>query len=320
MDILFIIAGLVLLFFGGEGLVRGSVGLAERLRISALLVSLIVVGFGTSAPELIVSIKAALSGSPDLALGNVVGSNIANTFLIVGLAAALKPIASGGFGIRRDALAVIAASLILVGFSYFDYISRLAGALMLVVLLGYMFMAYRQEKRVSAAEQAREHELEIHIVEEVHSSGDSAVKSGGLVVTGLVMLVIGAELLVTGASSVARTLGISEAVIGLSLVALGTSLPELTTAVIASLKGHSDVVIGNVLGSNLFNVLGILGVTAMLAPLPLTGRIVEVDLWLMLGTSFLLFWAIRSGQLVSRVEGAAFLGLYAAYLGLMFAA
>lgn len=318
MEVLFIIAGLVLLFLGGEGLVRGSVGLAERLGISTLLVSLVVVGFGTSAPELIVSIKAAFSGSPDLALGNVVGSNIANTLLIIGLAAVLKPIASGGSGIKRDALAVIIASMMLVGFSYFDYISMSGGVLMLTALSAYMFMAYWQEKRAPAVEQARERELEIHIVEETHSAGDSAVKSTGLVVVGLVMLVLGADWLVTGASSVARTFGISEAIIGLSLVALGTSLPELTTAVIASFRGHSDVVIGNVLGSNLFNVLGILGVTAIFAPLPLAGRIVEVDLWLMLGTSFLLFFAIRSGKLVSRVEGAVFLGLYAAYLGLMF--
>lgn len=322
MDVLLIVSGLVFLFFGGEALVRGSVGLAGRLGISTLLVSLVIVGFGTSAPELLVCLKAALQGSPDLALGNAVGSNIANIFLILGVAAVLKPIASGNFSIRRDTVAVIFASLILVSFSYFHEISRAGGTLMLVLLLAYLYFAYWQEKRVSAAALTQIHDFQNRIVEEMveetDAGNDSALKSAGLVLAGLVMLIAGAGWLVTGASSVARSFGVSEAVIGLSLVALGTSLPELTTAFIASVKGQSDVVIGNVLGSNLFNIMGILGITAMISPLPLTGRIVEVDLWLMLGSALLLYPIVRSGHVISRTEGAIFLVFYGLYFSLMF--
>ncbi|MCM2342925.1 MAG: calcium/sodium antiporter [Alphaproteobacteria bacterium] len=318
MDIILILSGLVALFFGGEWLVRGSVGVAKRLGVSTLLVSLVVVGFGTSAPELLVCIKAALSGAQDLALGNVIGSNIANILLILGLAAVIRPISCGQASIRRDAVAVLCASLVLAFLSFFHEISRISGALMLGLLFAYMYVAYRQDKKSSVAEKAQGQELQEHIEEEVHVAGDSTTKSVLLVLLGLGLLVLGADWLVNGATSIARAFGISEAVIGLTLVALGTSLPELATAFIASLKGHSDVVIGNVLGSNLFNILGILGVTALIAPLALSGRIVEFDLWLMLGTAVLLYPLIRSGHRITRIEGGFCLFLYAGYIGMMF--
>lgn len=318
MDSVMILSGLVALFFGGEWLVRGSVGVAKRLGISTLLVSLVVVGFGTSAPELLVCVKAALSGAPDLALGNVVGSNIANILLILGVAAVIRPIPCGHAGIRRDALAVLAASLILASLSFFHEISRISGSLMLLLLLGYLYQAYRLEKKATVSEKLQMQELEAHIEDEIHAARDHTLKSVVLVLVGLGLLVVGADWLVTGASAIARHFGVSEAVIGLTLVALGTSLPELTTAFIASFKGHSDIIIGNVLGSNLFNILGILAVTAMIAPLALGGRIVELDLWLMLGTAVLLYPLIRTGHVINRLEGGVCLALYAAYIGLMF--
>lgn len=318
MDIIYIIAGLVLLFVGGEGLVRGSVALASRMGISTLLVSLIVVGFGTSAPELLVSIQAALKGAPELALGNVVGSNIANVWLILGVSALISPLVCEGVAVRRDAAMVIVASVLLAGLSFFAVIDWRAGGGMLAMLVAYLYMAYRAEKRITAPEQQKEEVLREHIEEDVSPPSDSVVLSAIFLLGGLGALVVGANFLVDGASSIARSFGISEAVIGLSLIAFGTSLPELATAVVAAIRGHSDIIIGNVLGSNLFNILSILGITTLIAPLPMTGRIADLDVWIMLGSAVILYPAIVSGRKISRLEGTIFTALYLGYIGFMF--
>lgn len=317
-DFFYIVSGLVLLFFGGEWLVKGSVGVAVRFGISTLLVSLVIIGFGTSAPELIVSLQAALTGSPEISLGNVVGSNIANILLIVGFAAAISPIASGTREIRRNSLIVIVASLALCLIALMNELDRIGGILMVMTLVGYIVWSYFDDKKATP-EEVKEHvEARAHATEDVPEAPKQLWQSVAFIVAGLVFLALGANWLVTGATSVARAFNISEAVIGLTLVAIGTSLPELATAVVAAMKKHADVVIGNVLGSNLFNIFFILGSTAIVTPLPLTGRIAEFDVWLALVVAVILYPVIKSGHVIDRREGVVLLILYAAYIAAMF--
>lgn len=318
MDIAYTLGGLVLLFFGGEWLVKGSVGVALRFGISTLLVSLVIIGFGTSAPELVVSVQASLSGSPEISLGNVVGSNIANILLILGFAAAISPIAAGGREIKRNAIIVIIASLVLCLLGLLHEINWIAGAAMITILGAYIFWSYQDDKKTSLAETLQNKEARDHTIEDVPEAPKKLWHSLAYVAVGLVGLVIGADFLVKGAVSIARGAGISEAVIGLTLVAVGTSLPELATAISAALKKHSDVVIGNVLGSNLFNIFFILGTTSIITPMPMTGRIADFDVWLMLGVAILLYPIIKTGYVINRKEGLLLLALYAAYTAAMF--
>ncbi|NCC21061.1 MAG: calcium/sodium antiporter [Alphaproteobacteria bacterium] len=317
-DFFYIVSGLVLLFFGGEWLVKGSVGVAVRFGISTLLVSLVIIGFGTSAPELIVSLQAALTGSPEISLGNVVGSNIANILLIVGFAAAISPIASGTREIRRNSLIVIVASLALCLIALMNELDRIGGILMVMTLVGYIVWSYFDDKKATPEEVKELVEARAHATEDVPEAPKQLWQSVAFIVAGLVFLALGANWLVTGATSVARAFNISEAVIGLTLVAIGTSLPELATAVVAAMKKHADVVIGNVLGSNLFNIFFILGSTAIVTPLPLTGRIAEFDVWLALVVAVILYPVIKSGHVIDRREGVVLLILYAAYIAAMF--
>jgi cation:H+ antiporter len=316
MDLVLILVGVGLLFLGGEGLVRGSVAMAERLNLSTLLVSMVIVGFGTSAPELVVSITAALSGAPNIALGNVVGSNIANILLILGVAAVIAPIACGRREITRDALAVLLASLVLVGLALHGSIGRPAAFVMLAALAAYMSYAYLTERRTTRKSVELRERIEADIGPPAHGLPVALVLCG----VGIAFLVAGAHFLVTGATAIASRFGISNAVIGLSLVAVGTSLPELATAIVSAYRKHSDVVIGNIIGSNLFNILGILGVTGLIAPLPVAGRIADVDIWIMLVVAIALSPIIWTGHKISRVEGAVFLVLYCVYVVWLFTA
>jgi len=318
MDIGYTIAGLVLLFFGGEWLVKGSVGVAVKFGISTLLVSLVVVGFGTSAPELVVSLQAALSGSPEISLGNVVGSNIANILLILGVAAAIAPIAAGTIEIKRNAIAVIAASAFLCLLALLHEISRAEGLVMITILAAYIIWSYREDKKASLFESYKTQKAHEHTQEDVPEAPSSLWLSIFFVAIGMAALVAGANFLVTGAVSIARSAGISEAVIGLTLVAIGTSLPELATAIVASMKKHSDVAISNVLGSNLFNIFFIMGTTATVTPLPMTGRIADFDVWLMLGVAIILYPVIKTGYVIDRKEGVGLLALYIIYTAAMF--
>lgn len=319
MDMIFIALGLVLLFFGGEGLVRGSVNISRRLGISAILIGMIVVGFGTSAPELLVSVKASLMGQPDIALGNVVGSNIANVLLILGLAAIMTPVVCQDKAIMRDAFTVLIASLILFGLSHIGIIHRISGGLMLVMLIGYLLYAYKAERKdktalTAAGIDGTAHEHEADEFHDKFGLGASILLS----IAGIAMLVLGADMLVRGASNIARAIGISEAVIGLSLVAIGTSLPELATAIAASIKKNSDVVIGNVLGSNLFNILSILGITAMIKPVPVAGQIAAFDIPLTLAIAALTLAIIYMRKSFGRVTGLMFLAAYIAYIAWLY--
>lgn len=307
MDIALLAGGLVLLFFGGEGLVRGSTSIAERSGFSKLVVGLVIVGFGTSAPELLVSVQAALDGAPDIAVGNVVGSNIANILLIVGIAAAMVPIANDDPAIRRDLLVMLASAALVVLLFQFGTIGPVAGAAMFAALIVYLAVSYFAERR----RLSRAPDEGAEAVEPAMKPLIAAIA----VVAGIVMLVFGARLMVDGATSLARDLGISEAVIGLTIVAIGTSLPELATAFIAARKREVDVILGNVVGSNIFNILCILGVTAMITPIGVADRFASVDGPLMLGLFLASVVVIYTARRIGRVAGASMLALYAVYIG-----
>ncbi len=304
-----ILAGLVLLFFGGEGLIKGAVSLAHNFKLSKLLVSTVIVGFGTSMPEMTVSIGAALRDAPDIAVGNVVGSNICNILLIIGIAAILTPIAVSGIAVKRDAIVMIIASLILCGLGAVGVISALSGAIMFGLLLAYIGWSYQQDKKASIANTTAE-----HIEEDVAGTTDLKPLIAMLYsLAGLGTLIGGAYILVEGAVSIARGFGISEAVIGLTIVAVGTSLPELATSVVAALRKHSDVIIGNIVGSNIFNILAILGITAMISPIQISAQIASIDVWIMLGVAVFLSIYLLRGITIGRISGILFLAAYIAY-------
>ncbi|MBU2706850.1 calcium/sodium antiporter [Zooshikella marina] len=314
LNFLLLLLGVALLTAGGEALIRGSLAAAKRLGVSPLLSGLVIVGFGTSAPELVVSIDAAVSGRPDIAIGNVVGSNISNIFLILGICALITPLAVKPLALFRDATTVVAASilfLVLVGGSA---LQRMDAAILLLALLVYLTWAYMTE-RSSSIPSAELHKAE---AEELSIVPRSLLWTVVSVVIGLILLIVGSQVLLTGAVGVAQSYGVSQAVIGLTLVAVGTSLPELSISVIAAIRRHADVVVGNILGSNIFNLLGILGVSALLQPLPVPERILQFDQWAMLGAALLLILFLFTGRHLNRLEGGLLLIFYGIYVGLSF--
>jgi cation:H+ antiporter len=315
MTYFLIIAGFALLLFGGEAVVRGSVALAQRLGVSPLIVGLTIVGFGTSLPEMVVSVNAALIGSPGLAVGNVIGSNIANILLILGVAALIAPFAVHPAAVRRDALAMGIVTLAYVGLGMTGQIVFWHGIAMLVMLLVYIGYTVWHDNKTNdaAAELHREEAEEIGIIPL------RTVSICGIIVTGLFAVVVGAEWLVTGATSLAMAFGVPEEVIGLTVVALGTSLPELATSIVAAYRGHCDVCVGNVLGSNVFNLFGITGVTALLVPLPFSDKIVDFDLWILLAATAILLPFLLSGRKLVRIGGMAFVGAYLCFVAAQFA-
>ncbi len=301
MDYILSATGLLALFFGGEALVRGSVGLANRMGIPPLLIGLTVVGFGTSTPELLVSMDAALRGVPDIAIGNVIGSNIANILLILGLTCLVWPIRVSGSTLRRDVAVMLAATLALWPIFAMTEVSRPAGLALVLGLSGYLTWAY-----VRASKALPDPEM--------HGASPSASGSAILMLGGLAVLLLGARFLVDGAASIARDVGVSEAFIGLTIVAIGTSLPELTTSVIAAVRRQSDIAIGNVIGSNIFNILGILGATAMITPIPLARRFATFDLPILCAVTVFIAAALLLRPQLGRGLGLAMLIGYAAYI------
>ncbi|MEX1196506.1 MAG: calcium/sodium antiporter [Pseudohongiellaceae bacterium] len=310
MNLFYLALGVILLTGGGEILIRGAVTAARRLGVSPLLSGLLIVGFGTSAPELVVSVDAAMHGQPDIALGNVIGSNISNVLLILGLCAVITPLAVQPLALRRDGLCVVAASLLFVALAWGGALQRSDAILLLGALIAYLVWAYRTE-RSELTPSAAMHAAE---AEEPGTVPGSTPVTILCILGGLALLISGSRVLLTGATGLATSMGISEAVIGLTVVAVGTSLPELSISVIAALRRHADVAVGNILGSNLFNLLGILGVSATLQPLPLPARILQFDQWILLGSALLLLLFLFTGRRVSRLEGAILVSLYALYL------
>lgn len=314
INVLFLVLGVALLTIGGEALIRGALAAARRLGVSPLLSGLVIVGFGTSAPELVVSVNAALNEQPDIAIGNVVGSNIGNTLLILGACALITPLVVKPMALRRDAVTVVAASLLFIVLAGGSALGPLDGVIFLISLLGYLLWAYWSE-RLPASPFAKMHKAE---AEELTALPKSVVWTVTITITGLLLLIAGSQVLLLGAVGIAEHFGVSQAVIGLTLVAVGTSLPELSISVIAALRKHADVAVGNVLGSNIFNLLGILGVSALLQPLPVHARILQFDQWVMLGSSVLLLVFLYTGRRLSRLEGGLLLVGYGVYIGLSF--
>jgi cation:H+ antiporter len=312
---LFLIAGIVLLPVGSNILVSGAVALSERLGISPLVVALTVVAFGTSLPELVVCVEAALGGSPGIAIGNVVGSNIANILLIMGAAALLAPIACHQpRAFVRDSLIMIGATVLFIAAALSGVIPRWQGGGMLGLLVLFVLYSYWRESAGKDAADA--HLAEVEEFEGLKNRPWIVII--GAIVLGLVGVVAGANLLVDGAVVIARELGVSEEVIGLTMVALGTSLPELAVAVTAAMKGQPDVVVGNVVGSNIFNILAILGATALVIPVEIPAQVLRFDIWAMAAVSILMVPVMLSGRRMGRAEGGLFLAAYAGYTALQF--
>ncbi|WP_309044323.1 calcium/sodium antiporter [Marinobacter sediminicola] len=315
LNILFLLLGIALLTCGGEALIRGSLAAARRLRVSPLLSGLVIVGFGTSAPELVVSVNAAIDGQPDIAIGNIVGSNIGNILLILGVCALITPLVVKPLALRRDAVTVVAASVLFLVLVGGNALGRADAAIFLAALGAYLVWAYWSE-RFHAAPSGELHQAE---ADELSTIPKSALWTVVAVVCGLLLLIGGSQVLLIGAIGIAEHLGVPEAVIGLTLVAVGTSLPELSISVISAIRGHADVAVGNILGSNIFNLLGILGVSALLQPLPVHARILQFDQWVMLGTSLLLLLFLYTGRRLSRLEGGVLVVGYGIYVWLSFA-
>ena len=301
--------GLVLLVAGGDGFVRGSVAIAKRLGLSPLLIGLTLVGFGTSTPELLTSVQAALAGSPGIAVGNVVGSNTANILLILGIAALVQPLRTSPAAFRRDGSMVLFAALVAVGIAVWGEIGRALGLACILSLVAYIVYAYRQETRTMDA-SARMHGAEADAAPGPRQLWLALL----LTVGGLVATLVGAKLLVEGAIATAEALAVSETVIGLTVVAVGTSLPELVVSLMAAIRREADVAFGNIVGSNIYNILGILGVTALVQPLAVPAEIAAFDIWVMLAATVALLVFAVSGWRVNRWEGGLLVAAYAAYV------
>lgn len=303
IDLSLVFAGLALLVFAGDLLVKGAVALSLRLGVPALVVSLTVVAFGTSAPEMLVSIEATLKGATDLVYGNIVGSNIANIFLVLGIPALISPIAVSQKGVFRNFMIMMAASVALIAVCVFGGFSFWIGVAFLALLFWVLYDTYIL---------ARRGKLEVDL-EDDEPGCVSTPKAVLCIVAGVVGLPIGAHFLIGGAQSVATALGVSDAAIGLTLVAVGTSLPELATSVMAAIRRHADVAIGNVVGSNIFNILGVFGVAAIFGRLPTPAGFLALDLWIMLGAAALLAPFILARKDVGKFMGLAFVAAYAVY-------
>jgi cation:H+ antiporter len=302
-------AGFVLLFAGGEVLVRGSVSLARRLEVSPFLIGATVIAFGTSAPELVVSLKAAFQDAMGIALGNIVGSNIANLLLILGMSALIAPVAINRKAVWRDGLALAGASLLLTLFVAMGEITRWQGAVMFILLALFIVYSYCSERRrkTPAGDLHAREEAEVQDVPHRISTALMFVAAG------LAAVAFGAHLLVDAAVVVARSIGMTEAVIGLTVVAVGSSLPELATAIVAAYRKHADVALGNVIGSSVFNILGILGIVSVIHPISAPKEIAVLDIWIMLGVTALVLLPVFAGWRLSRPMGAVFVALYAGF-------
>jgi cation:H+ antiporter len=303
--------GLVLLLAGGELLVRGAVASAKSLGVSPLLIGLTLVGFGTSTPELVTSVTAALNGSPGIAVGNVVGSNIVNILFILGLSAVIYPMAVNPKGFKRDAIMLSAAALACLGVVLYGRMGMLIGVCFIASLLAYVAFVYLQEK--SAPDEAAV--VAEHRAEDAPVGPRNMVLSVGMAIIGIAITIFGAHFLVNGSIAMAKDLGVSDTIIGLTIVAVGTSMPELVTSVMAAIRKHADVAYGNIVGSNIFNVLFILGTTSIIQPIDIPRQIATFDIWVMMAATGLLVLFARTGIKLQRWEGCVFVACYAAYTG-----
>lgn len=308
------VLGLVILLLAGDALVKGAVNLSLRVGIPALIVSLTIVAFGTSAPELLIATSAVLENKTGLALGNVVGSNTANILLVLGVPALLASLHTSECDSRRTYLFMIAATLLFIALAFrgvFDIWAGIALLAALTFVLGDAFREAQRHRRACAAAATEESEVE---------GADPDMPWWQIfvfLILGLVGLPLGADLLVDNASIIARRYGMSDSVIGLTLVALGTSMPELATTVMAALRRQADVALGNVIGSNMFNLLAIIGITTLVGPIPVDAEFLVFDLWVMLGASLLIIPFVFFAKDISRIWGIALTALYVIYVSVV---
>ncbi|ROL56503.1 sodium:calcium antiporter [Bacteroidetes/Chlorobi group bacterium ChocPot_Mid] len=310
LPILALIGGSIMLYLGAEGLVRGSSSLALRKGISSLVVGLTIVAFGTSSPEFVVSITSALKGNSAIAFGNIVGSNICNIALILGVAAIITPIKVNIRLIKSDIIIMIAVTILLIFLILDKNLGQLDGLILLVGIIWYVFFTLYTAKKDRK-------KLDLELPKEVRGR---TIKDIFFIVFGVTLLVIGANLFIDGAIKIAKFLEVSDVVIGLSVVAVGTSLPELATSIVAAVKKEADISIGNIVGSNIFNILGILGIASLLHPISLTGAnsINIVDIAVMIIVSVILLPLAYTKLTMSRLEGLFLFFLYIAYIFYMY--
>lgn len=320
LDFLNLFGGFVYLLMGGDLLVRGAIGLARQSKISPMVIGLTVVAMGTSAPELMVSSFSALSGYPSIALGNIVGSNICNILFVIGGPVLAHPIACSQKGLIRQTGLMVCVSALLIAICWPGTITFADGLLLLAILAVFLVLTMRkagvvpkQQGQEAAQEAVGSGEAEEEL-EKVLGMPGTKFYIVLFIVLGIVALPIGADLAVKGAAGLAASWGVSQAVIGLSLVAIGTSLPEFSTNVLAAIHKSSEVAIGNVVGSNLFNILGILGITALLTNIPVDPHFLHFDLWVMLFSAMLLMVYVLRKATIGRTSGIFFLAAYVAYM------
>jgi cation:H+ antiporter len=313
-----IIGGLLLLLLGGESLVRGAVKIAHKFNISKALIALTVVAYGTSSPELLITIQASLTNHHEIALGNILGSNIANIFLVLGLAALISPIKVNKDLVRFDMVYLLISAFALALFVLSGVISRIEGVILLSVLLIYSYSTLKRHndnKDQALLEQVEEFETQVKFTNNLYIA---------IIITilGALMLAIGSNILIKGASDLAALYGISEAIIAVTIVAIGGSSPEIVTSIIAAYHKHSDIAIGNVIGSNIFNILGVVGVSSLINPIftnsyttpEQASNLADFDIWVMLLASLALYYFIKKSFIITRFKAGIFLFLYIIYL------
>ncbi len=310
LDVLRLFGGFVYLVLGGDLLVRGALGLSQRTSIAPIIIGLTVVAFGTSAPELVISVYATATGYTGVAIGNVVGSNIANVLLVIGAPALIHAVATDTKTLGRQSIFMLLITLVFIAMIFDGELSRIEGTLLVVTLIAALYYVYHSGVSLPGSDT----DDEAHQFERVLGLPHLVSSSVLFIGLGVILLPLGADLTVDGATAIARRLDVSDVVIGSTVIALGTSLPELTTTVIAAFHRSSDIAIGNVIGSNVFNILLVGGVSAMVAPLPAPAEFRAFDVWVMLGATLVMVAFVGMRQPIGRLAGVLFVAGYVGYI------
>lgn len=314
MDILSIISGLIILFLGGESLIKGSISVARHLNISRILVSCVIVGFGTSMPEMTVSIDAIVKGAPEIAIGNVIGSNIANILFILGICATISPFYLKDNLIKRDVFIMVGSTIMLCVFGVFGVLNSIEGLFMILLLISYITYSYLEDKKNFSDDDIDNIQSDLGVIKNLNLPF-SAI----LAIVGIMLLIAGSSLFLNGAISMANKFNISKEIIGLGIVAIGSCLPELTTAIVAAIRKHGNIVIASIVGSNIFNILSIVGVISLMTDIVIPKHILKFDLWLFLAVTIILSIMLLKSIRFSRFVGIGFLFTYVLYFYVLFA-
>jgi cation:H+ antiporter len=313
MYIIQIILGLVVLFIGGEILIKGSISIARHLNISRILVSSVIIGFGTSMPEMTVSVSAMLEGSPEIAIGNAIGSNIANILFILGVCALISPFYLKDKLIKRDVIVMVISTLILFTFGILGVLTFVHGLMMILLLASYIVYSYLEDKKHFSNKDVDNIESDMGFVKNANLSLSIIIA-----ISGIILLIAGSSLFLSGSISIANIFSIDKEIIGLGIVAIGSCLPELTTATVASFRKHGNIVIASIVGSNIFNILSIVGVISLIDDIKIPTHILQYDLWVFLASTLILSFMLLRGVKFSRVVGGLFVATYILYFYTLF--